>query len=121
MKRSEFSNVRAEFGIYYGYDLNNPNNMRVYSIQLDRMYMRNKIVPQSYVPNELILKRRVETTLPSDEVVDMVKKWPYWKSSMVRPPTWYAPSGLVTGPDSMLGSFEARRAHATLSDPQGFR
>jgi hypothetical protein len=41
------------------------------------LYMRNKFVPQPYVPHELNLKPRVETTLPSAEVVDMVKEQPY--------------------------------------------
>jgi hypothetical protein len=53
--------------------------MRIYSVQRETMYMRNKFMPQPYVPNELNLKRRVETTLPSDQVVDMVKGQPYWK------------------------------------------
>jgi hypothetical protein len=73
MKRPELDDVRAEFGIYVGYDLNNPHNMRIYSVQRDAMYMRDKFVPQSYVPNDLNLKRRVEPTLPSDQVVGMVK------------------------------------------------
>ncbi len=41
-------------------------------------------VSQPYAPNKLKLKRRVEATLPSDEVVDMLKEQPYWKGSMVR-------------------------------------
>ena len=45
MKRPELDDVRAEFGIYVGYDLNNPHNMRIYSVQRDTMYIRNKFVP----------------------------------------------------------------------------
>jgi hypothetical protein len=73
MKRPELDVLRAEFGIYVGYDLNNPHNMRIYSVWRDTMYMRNKFVPEPDVPNELNLKRRVEPTLPSDQVVDIVK------------------------------------------------
>ena len=120
MKRPELGDARAEFGIYCGYDLNNPNNMRIYSVQRDTMYMRNKFMPQPYVPNELNLKRRVETTLPSDEVVDMVKEQPYWKGNMVRPSTWHTPSALALHPDPILGSFDARRAHNPLHDARGF-
>jgi hypothetical protein len=65
MYMKNFNDVRAEFGIYCCYDLNNPHNMRIYSVQRDTFYMRNKFVPQPYVPNELNLKQRVETTLPS--------------------------------------------------------
>ncbi len=83
--------------------------------------MRNKFVPQPYVPNELNLKQRVETTLPSDEVVDMVREQPYWKGNMVRPSTWHTASALVTGPDPILGSFDARRARSAPSDVQGFK
>ncbi len=97
MKRPELDDVRAEFGIYVGYDLNNPHDMRIYSVQRDTMYMRNKFVPQPYVPNELNLKRRVEATLPSDQVIDMVKEQPYWRGSMVRPSTLHTPSSLVMG------------------------
>jgi hypothetical protein len=67
----ELNDVQTEFGIYCDYDLNNTNNMRNYSVQRDTLHMRNKFVPQPYVPNELNLKQRVETTLRSDEVVDM--------------------------------------------------
>ncbi len=38
---------------------------------------------------------------------------PYWKGSMVRPSTWHTSSTLVMGPDPILGSFDARRAHGT--------
>jgi hypothetical protein len=72
MKRPELNDVRAEFGIYCGYDLNNLNSMRIYSVWRDTLYMRNKFVPQPYVPNEHNLKQRVETTLPSDEMVDII-------------------------------------------------
>ncbi len=35
--------MRAEFGICFGYYLNNPHNIRrIYSVQRDTMYMRNK-------------------------------------------------------------------------------
>jgi hypothetical protein len=121
MKRPELGDARAEFGIYCGYDLNNPNNMRIYSVQRDTMYMRNKFMPQPYVPNELNLKRRVEPTLPSDEVVDMVKKQPYWKGNMVRPSTWHTPSALASNPDPMLSLFDARRAHDPLQVAHGPR
>jgi hypothetical protein len=121
MKRPELDDVRAEFGIYVGYDLNNPHNMRIYSVQRDTMYMRNKFVPQPYVPNELNLKRRVEPTLPPDQVVDMVKEQPYWRGSMTRPSTWHTPSSLIMGPDPILGSFDARRAHGTQLDAHGFK
>ncbi len=50
MKRPELGDARAEFGIYCGYDLNNPNNMRIYSVQRDTMYVRNKFMSQPYVP-----------------------------------------------------------------------
>ncbi len=40
------------------------------------------------------------------------------KGNMVRPSTWHPPSTLVTGPDPILGSFDARRAS---SDVQGFK
>jgi hypothetical protein len=103
MKRSGLGDARAEFGIYCRYDLNNPHNMRIYSVQRDTMYMRNKLVHQPYVSNELNLKKRVESPLPSDEVVDMVKEPPYWKGSMVRPSTWHTPDSLVIEPDPMLG------------------
>jgi hypothetical protein len=39
MKRPELNDTRVEFGIYCGYDLNNPNNMRIYSVQRDTLYM----------------------------------------------------------------------------------
>ncbi len=71
-------------------------------VQRDTMYMRNKFVPQPYVPNELNLKQRVEPTLPPDQVVDMVKEQPYWKGSMVRPSTLHTPSSLVMGPVATL-------------------
>jgi hypothetical protein len=76
--------------------------MRIYSVQRDAMYMRNKFMSQPYVPNELNLKRKVEPTLPSDEVVDMVKEQPYWKGNMVRRSTWHTPSALVLSPDPIL-------------------
>jgi hypothetical protein len=40
---------------------------------------------------------------------------------MVRPSTWHTPSSFVTGPDPILGSFDARRAHGAPSDVQGFK
>jgi hypothetical protein len=46
MKRPELDVLRAEFGIYVGYDLNNPHNMCIYSVQRDTMYMMNEFVPQ---------------------------------------------------------------------------
>ncbi len=51
MRRPELDVVRAEFGIYVGYDLNYPHNMCIYLVQRDTIYMRNKFVPQPYVPN----------------------------------------------------------------------
>ncbi len=85
------------------------------------MYVRNKFMPQAYVPNELNLKRRVETTLPSDEVVDMVKEQPYWKGNMVRPSTWHTPSAPALNPDPILSSFNARRAHDPSQVAHGLR
>jgi hypothetical protein len=122
MKKPEINDVRAEFSIYCGYDLNNPHNMRIYSIQRDTSYMRNKFIPQLYVPNELNLKRRVEMSLPSDDVVDMVKEQPYSKGSMIRPSTWHTPSSLVMGSDAIfVRSFDTRPAHSVQSDAQGFK
>jgi hypothetical protein len=100
--------------------LSNPNQI-VYSVLRDTLYTRNKFAPQPYVRNELNLKQRVETKLPSDEVVDMVKEQPYWKRNMVRPSTWHTPSTLVTGPDPILGSFDARCAHGAPSNVQNFK
>ncbi len=78
-------------------------------------------MPQPYVPNELNLKRRVETTLPSDEVGDMVKEQPYWKGNMVRPSTWHTPSALALNPAPILSSFDARRAHDPSQVAHGLR
>ncbi len=63
----------------------------------------------------------MEPTLPPNQVVDMVKEQPYWKVSKVRPSTWHTPSSLVMGPDPILGSFDARRAHDTQLNAQGFK
>jgi hypothetical protein len=40
---------------------------------------------------------------------------------MVRPSTWHTPSALVTGKNSILGSFDARRAHSVPSDVPNFK